>query len=430
MLERLFQLRQRGTTVGTELRAGVTTFLTMAYILFVNPQILSQAGMPVADVAVATAVAAAVATLVMGLYANFPFALAPGMGLNAYFTFGIVRGLGVSWQLALTAVFLEGILFVALSVTGLRTRLLDMIPRPIKVAIMAGIGLLLAMIGLQNAGIMVSSADTVVALGNLRAPGPLLALAGTLITAALMAVRFRGAILTGILGVTVSSWVLGLSAHPEAIFSLPHLPRETFLAFDFSDFSSGILLVTVVALLFVDIFDTAGTLIGVGQLGGFVDDRGEMPGANRAFTSDAVGTVVGAAFGTSTVTTFVESATGVEEGGRTGLTAVVVAMLLLLALFVTPILTAVPPFATAPALITVGALMMRGATELKWNDPRVALPAFLTIVLMPATYSIATGISFGLISWVAVHLLTGRGREVHPLLYALTLALVAFYLLY
>jgi len=428
VLERLFHLKANGTTAATELRAGLTTFLTLAYILFVNPQILSQAGMPVADVAVATAVAGAIATLVMGLYAKLPFALAPGMGLNAYFTYGVVRGLGVSWQVALTAIFLEGVLFLGLSVTGLRTRLLSALPQPIKVATMAGIGLLLAMIGLQNAGIMVSHPDTIVALGNLRAHGPLLALAGILITAALMAIRFRGALLIGILGTTGASWLLNLSPRPTALFSLPHLPRETFLAFDFSDLGSGALLIAVIAFLFVDIFDTAGSLIGVGQLGGFVDEQGEMPGAGRAFTSDAIGTVVGAALGTSTVTTFVESATGVEEGGRTGLTSVVVAVCLLLSLFVIPVLTVVPAFATAPALIVVGALMMRGAGELDWGDPLTALPAFLTVVLMPATYSIATGISFGLVTWVLLHVLTGRWRKVHPLLYVLTALLAAFYL--
>jgi AGZA family xanthine/uracil permease-like MFS transporter len=427
-LDRLFKLEARGTTVATELRAGLTTFLTLAYILFVNPQILSQAGMPATDVAVATAVAGAVATLVMGLYANFPFALAPGMGLNAYFTFGVVRGLGVSWQIALAAVFVEGILFVILSVTGLRSHLLRILPQPIKVATMAGIGLLLAMIGLQNAGIMVSHPDTIVALGDLRTAGPLLALAGILVSAALMAIRFRGALLVGILSVTAASWALGLSPHPTTLFSLPHLPSETFLAFDFSDFGSGALVVAVIAFLFVDIFDTAGSLIGVGQLGGFVDEDRQMPGAGRAFTSDAVGTVVGAALGTSTVTTFVESATGVEEGGRTGLTAVVVGICLLLALFVTPILTVVPVFATAPALIVVGALMMRGARELDWANPLTALPAFLTVVLMPATYSIATGISLGLVSSVVLHVLTGRWRKVHPALYVLTLLLALFYL--
>ena len=424
----LFQsLQERGTSLGTEIRAGVVTFLTMAYILFVNPQILSQAGMPAADVAVATALASAIATLAMALLADYPFALAPGMGLNAYFTFGVVHGMGVDWHVALTAVFVEGILFLILSFSGIRTAMLRVIPASIKIATMSGIGLFLAVIGLQNAGIVVDDPATLVALGDLRSPGALLAIAGLLVTAALITAKVKGAILAGIVLVTSTAWLTGVAPTPDQVITLPGLPRETFLALDFSLLFTGKLLLVVLAFLFVDIFDSAGTLIGVGKLGNFVDRSGELPRANQAFAADAVGTTVGALLGTSTVTTYVESATGIEEGGRTGLTAAVVSILFLLSLFFTPIFIAIPAFATAPALLIVGAMMMRGASELDWSRTDEALPAFITLVSMPLTYSIANGISFGIISWVSVRLLRGRLGEIHPVLYVLTLLLVAFY---
>lgn len=426
-LDRWFRLRDRGTDVATELRAGVVTFLTMAYILFVNPQILAQSGMPAQDVAVATAVAAAVATLFMGLVANYPFALAPGMGLNAYFTFGVVIGLGVSWQTALAAVFIEGLLFLVLSVSGVRTALLAAIPRSIKLATMAGIGLFLAVIGLANAGLVVDHPETLVALGDVRRPAVLLALAALLVLGALQAARVRGSILITIAVATAIAWTSGLAPPPERLVTLPALPTETLLAFDFSALLTGKLLVVVFAFLFVDIMDTAGTLIGVGHLGGFVDKRGELPRANQAFAADAVGTAVGAALGTSTVTSYVESATGVEEGGRTGLTAVVVALLFAASLFFTPLFIAVPPLATAPALVVVGALMMRGSRDIDWRDLDDGLPAFLTIAAMPFTYSIANGISLGVLSWVALKVLRGRAAQVHPVLMALTVLLLVFY---
>jgi AGZA family xanthine/uracil permease-like MFS transporter len=424
----LFQnLEERGTTVGTEIRAGVVTFLTMSYILFVNPQILSQAGMPAADVAVATALAAAIATLTMAFLTDYPFALAPGMGLNAYFTFGVVKGMGVDWHVALTAVFVEGILFLVLSFGGVRTALLKVIPTSIKIATMSGIGLFLAVIGLQNAGIVVDEPTNLVALGDLGAPSALLAVVGLLLTAALMAARFRGAILAGIVVITSTAWLTGTAPPPEQIVTVPALPRETFMALDFSLLFTWKLLLVILAFLFVDIFDSAGTLIGIGRLGRFLDSRGELPKANQAFAADAVGTTVGAVLGTSTVTTYVESATGIEEGGRTGLTAAVVSVLFLLSLFFTPVFIAIPAFATAPALLVVGALMMRGAAELDWDTTDEAIPAFVTLVTMPLTYSIANGISFGIITWVALRLLRGRVREVHPVLYFLTLLLLGFY---
>ncbi len=428
-LNRFFEIDQHGSSVMTEVRAGIVTFLTLSYILFVNPQILAQAGMPSGDVAAATALAAGLATLIMGLWANYPFALAPGMGLNAYFTFGVVQGLGVSWQVALAAVFVEGLLFLALTLTGVRTALVRAIPLSLKIAIMSGIGLFLAIIGLQNAGVVVDHPTTLVTLGDLGDPRTLLALGGLAVMAALLAVRFRGAVLFGILGVTLVSWISGLAPLPERVLALPHLPRETLLAFDFQSLFTGQLVVVVLAFLFVDILDTAGTLIGVGMLAGFVDKKGELPRANRAFTADAIGTTMGAVLGTSTVTTYVESATGVEEGGRTGLTAVVVAVLFFLSLFTIPLLTAVPPAATAPALIVVGALMMRGTRNLDWSQADEAVPAFLTMVGMPLTFSIANGITLGIFSYVVIKLLCGKAREIHPMLYALAVLLALFHAL-
>lgn len=426
-LDRRFGLSAHGTTVATEVRAGIVTFLTVAYILFVNPQILAQAGLPAEDVAQATALAAALATLVMGLWANYPFALAPGMGLNVYFTFGVVLGLGVSYQVALTAVLVEGLLFLLLAVGGIRTAIVDAIPAALKAATTAGIGLFLAVIGFQNAGLTVGSPATLLTLGDVAAPAALLALATLFITAALLARQVPGALLIGIAGATGAAWLFGLAPAPAAVVTWPGLPDETLGAIDLSALRSWELAGVVLALLFVDFFDTAGTLVGVGRLGGFTDTEGRLPRADRAFTADALGTVGGALLGTSTVTTYIESATGIEEGGRTGLTAVVVAGLFLLALVFTPVFTAVPAAATAPALIIVGALMMRAAVDLDWMRYEIAVPAFLTIAGMPFTYSIANGIALGITAHVVIHVLTGRARSVHPLMYGLTVALVLYY---
>jgi AGZA family xanthine/uracil permease-like MFS transporter len=427
LVERLFSLQERGTTVGTEVRAGIVTFLTMSYILFVNPQILAQAGMPAQDVAVATALAAAAATLAMGLLANLPFALAPGMGLNAYFTFGVVLGLGVSWQIALTAVFVEGILFLILAVTGARSALVRAIPTSIKIATMSGIGLFLAIIGFQNAGLVVDHPATLVTLGELADSKPMLAVGGLILISVLLAARVRGGILIGIVLVTLVCWLSGITPAPESFLTLPSLPQETLFALDFSQLFTAKLLIAVVAFLFVDIFDTAGTLMGVGRLAGFLDEDGSLPQAKRAFTADALGTMVGALMGTSTVTSYVESATGVEEGGRTGLTSTVVAGLFLLSLFFTPIFVAVPAVATAPALIVVGALMMQGTKDLDWGKIEESVPAFVTVAAMPMTYSIATGISFGIISYTWIKILRGKFRQLNPLLVVLTILLMLFY---
>ncbi len=428
-IARYFRLAERGTDVATEVRAGFTTFLTMAYILFVNPQILSLTGMPAQDVAVATALAAAIATLIMGLYANFPFALAPGMGLNAYFTFGVVQGLGVDWPIALTAVLIEGVLFMALAMTGMRTLLVNAIPHCIKIATITGIGLFLAIIGFENAKLTVDHPATLVTLGNLKDPSVLLALGGIVLIGALLVKRIKGAVLIGILALTLVAWLTGLAPVPDTFVALPQLPRETLMAIDFSQAFTGAMLTVVIAFLFVDLFDTAGTLLGVGRLAGLLDKDGNLPGSERAFMSDATGTTAGALLGTSTVTTYIESATGIEEGGRTGLTAVVVAALFLLSLFFTPLFTAVPALATAPALIVVGAMMMLGARELDWTQMDEAVPAFLTVVTMPFTYSIAHGITLGIVSYVLIHVAIGRAGRIHPVMWGLAVALIAFHTL-
>ncbi len=427
MIERFFHLQERRTSIATEARAGLVTFLTMGYILFVNPDILSKSGMPAEDVVLATALSAAIATLVMGLYANFPFALAPGMGLNAFFTFGVVAGLGVSWQLALAAVFVEGLLFLVLSLTGVRSALINAIPLSIKLGATGGIGLFLALIGFQNAGLVVDDPVTLVRLGEITEPLPALALVGLLAAAVLMARKVQGALLITILGSAAVAWLAGLAPAPESWTSLPRLPRETLLAFDFAELFSPTLVTVILAFLFVDLLDTAGTLMGVGQLAGFVDEDGRFPGSERAFTADAVGTTVGAMLGTSTVTTYVESATGVEEGGRTGLTAVATAALFVAALFFTPVVIAVPSVATAPALVVVGALMMRPLKDLDWQRIGEAVPAFLTISVMPFTYSIANGLAIGIVSWVVVKMLAGRAREVPALMYLLAAVVAVYY---
>ncbi len=421
-----FGLDDRGSSVLTEVRAGLVTFLTMSYILAVNAQILSDAGMPAAGVVVATALASAVATLAMGLLANYPFALAPGMGLNAYFAYAVVGGMGLSWQEALAAVFVAGILFLLLSFGGARRALLEAIPPGLKLATSSGIGLFLAFIGLEKSGLVVDHPATLVALGDLGNADTLLGLVGLFAIGVLVQRRVRGALLFGILGLTFGCWILGVSPPPEQWIGLPR-DTSTFWAFDFGSLQSSALWTAVLAFLFVDLFDTAGTLIGVGRAGGFLNDRGHLPRADRAFLADAIGTTAGAALGTSPVTSYIESAAGIEEGGRTGLTAITVALLFLLSLLFTPFLVAIPALATAPVLILVGALMMQPLTEIDWTSFDEALPAFLVLTVMPLTFSIANGIAAGIASWVLLKFGTGRIKEISPVLLGLVGFLVLFY---
>jgi AGZA family xanthine/uracil permease-like MFS transporter len=429
MLERFFELEEHGTTVRIEAVAGVTTFLTMAYIMFVNPLILADAGMDKGAVFVATCIASAIGTLVMALWANYPLALAPGMGLNAYFTYGVVLGMGHPWQVALGAVFISGVLFLILSVTRVREMIVDAIPMSQKFAISAGIGLFLGIIALKNAGIVTSHKETLVTLGDLKAPPTLLAIAGFFLMVALDARRVPGAIIIAILATTVAGIALGISPGSQ-IFSLPPSLAPTFLKLDVSGALSLGLVAIIFAFLFVDLFDNTGTLVGVAHRAGLIGPDGKIPRLGRALIADSTATMAGAALGTSTVTSYIESAAGVKAGGRTGLVGVVVAALFLLSLFLSPLATAVPAYATAPALLFVACLMARGLAEIDWEDVTEYVPGVVTAITMPLTFSIANGIAFGFIGYAAAKLLAGRFSEVKPTVLVLAaLFIVKFALL-
>lgn len=426
MLDSFFGLRQHGSSVRTELIAGFTTFLTMAYISFVNPAILKDAGMDFGAVFVATCLAAAVGSLVMGLYANYPIALAPGMGLNAYFTYGVVLGLGHSWQVALGAVFVSGVLFLILSVLPVREWIINSIPQTLKLAISAGIGLFLAIIALKNAGIVVDSPATLLTLGDLKAAPAALALAGFFLIVALSHRRVPGAVVIGILAVTSIGVAFGVSPW-KGLAGLPPNPSATMLQLDIAGALELSLVAVVLSFLFVDLFDTAGTLVGVAHRAGLLDRQGRLPRLGRALIADSSATVAGSLLGTSTTTSYIESAAGTNAGGRTGLTAVVVAMLFLSTLFLAPLAETVPGYATAPALLFVACLMARGLAELDWNDATETTPAVITAIAMPLTFSIADGIGLGFISYAAIKILSGRPRECPPAAFAIALLFAARY---
>ncbi|MDA3950709.1 MAG: NCS2 family permease [Spirochaeta sp.] len=424
-MEKYFQLKANNTTVKIEFIAGATTFLTMAYILAVNPGILSATGMPAESVFTATALASLIATLVMALVAKLPFALAPGMGLNAFFAFTVVLGMGYSWQFALTAVFLEGIIFLVLSLFNVREAIINLIPANIKRAISVGIGLFIAFIGLQNAGIIVNNDAVLVGLGSIANPMALLAVIGLVITAVMIAYKITGALLWGILISTAIGIPLGVTnLEGFRLFSAPPSLAPIFFQFEFAQIFTLDMLLVLFTFLFVDIFDTVGTLIGVSNKAGMMTADGKIPRAKQALFADAVGTTVGAMLGTSTVTTYVESAAGVEEGGRTGLTALVTAGFFALALFLSPLFLLVPGAATAPALILVGVFMMGPVREIDFSDITESVPAFLTMVMMPLAYSIAEGIVWGLISYVVVKALSGKGKEISIATYVLAAILL------
>jgi AGZA family xanthine/uracil permease-like MFS transporter len=413
MLERLFGLKAAGTDVRTELFAGLTTFLTMAYIVVVNPTILGDAGLPVGAVAAATCLAAGFASLLMGLFANYPLALAPGMGLNAYFTYTVVKGLGVPWETALGCVFLSGAAFLLLTAVGVRQAIIAAIPRSLFSAVAGGIGLFLAFIGLKSAGIVVASPATAVALGDLTRPTAALAVLGVLLIAALQAWRIRGAILIGIVAVAGLSWVLGLAPFRPGAYQLSDLGQVAFHADIMGALNLkggvGLALIEIVfVFLFVDLFDNVGTLVAVTKEAGISDEAGDIPRLNRILYTDSIATMAGALLGTSTTTSYMESASGVAVGGRTGLTAVVVGALFLLAFLVAPWVQAIPAGATAPALILVGAMMLGGVAEIDWKDPAAAVPAFLTLVTIPLTFSIATGLAFGIVSYAVLKVVRGQ----------------------
>ncbi|KAA1180137.1 NCS2 family permease [Rhizobium tropici] len=411
MLERLFKLSEHGTSVRTELIAGVTTFLTMSYIIFVNPDILSTTGMDRNAIFVATCLAAALGSIVMGLVANWPIGMAPGMGLNAFFAFTVVATLGFSWQQALGAVFISGAIFVLLTVTGVRSWLIAGIPRSLRSAIAAGIGLFLAIIALKSAGIVVANKATLIGLGDLKQTGPLLAIFGFFVIAVLDAMRVRGSILIGILAVTVLSWILGVSQF-HGIVSAPPSMMPTFLQLDIVGALHGGLIHIILVFVLVEVFDATGTLIGVAKRAKLLEE-GKPNRLSRALLADSAAIVAGSLMGTSSTTAYVESASGVQAGGRTGLTAFTIAVLFLASLFFSPLAGSVPAYATAPALLYVAGLMMRELTEIEWDDLTEAAPAALTALAMPFTYSIANGLAFGFISYVVLKVCTGRWKTLH-----------------
>jgi AGZA family xanthine/uracil permease-like MFS transporter len=408
-----FQLEAHNTTVRREIIAGLTTFLTMAYILAVNPDMLgSIEGMEAGAVFTATALASGIATLVMAFVANLPVALAPGMGLNAFFTYTVVFGMGYSWQTALTAVFCEGLLFILLSFFNVREAIINAIPANLKKATAVGIGIFIALIGFQNSKMIVGNEATLVSLGNLGSGPALLAVIGLVITICLLATKVPGALLIGILVTTIIGIPLGVTAIPEQFSPLSFPSAPLFCRFDFTNILSFKFFTVFFTFLFVDIFDTVGTLMGVSAQAGLINKKGEIPRVKQALLADAVGTTVGAALGTSTVTSYVESSAGVAAGGRTGLTALSTAILFFLALFLSPIFLLVPGAATAPALIIVGFFMMRSVKDIDFNDPTEGIPAFLTIVMMPFAYSVAEGIVYGMLSYVILKIVTAKFKEI------------------
>ena len=425
-LDKFFKITESKSTLRTEIIAGITTFMTMVYILAVNPSILSAAGMDKDAVFTATALSAVIATLVMALVAKLPFALAPGMGLNAFFAFTVVLGMGYSWEFALTAVFLEGIVFLILTAFNIRELIVNSIPLNLKHAVSVGIGLFIAFIGLQGTGLIVDSPATLVTMGSMRDPKVLVGLAGVLIIGVLLAKQVKGAILIGILVSTIIGLFVGVTVVPEnfTFVSLPPSLEPIFFKFDFSQVFTIDMVIVLFTFLFVDMFDTVGTLVGVSSKSGMLDENGNVPRVKQALFADSIGTFVGAILGTSTVTTYVESAAGVAEGGKTGMTALTVAIMFALALFFAPIFMLVPAAATAPALIIVGLFMISPIMKIDLEDFTESIPAFFTIVMMPLTYSIAEGIVFGMLSFVLLKLLTGRYKEVTPVMVIIALLFV------
>jgi len=406
----MFKLEEHGTSVRTELLAGLTTYMTMVYIAFVNPAMLAETGMDRGAVFVATCLAAAFGSAFMGLYANYPVALAPGMGLNAYFTYSVVKGLGIPWQAALAAVFASGVLFLLISVTPLRQWIIDSISKSQKLAISVGIGFFLAVIGLNSAGLIAGDPVTLVKLGDLKSPAVAIAAAAFVLMAALDARRIPGAILIGILGAYLAALLLGLAPF-AGVASMPPPIAPVFLKLDFAALLDLAMLPVVLTLLFVVLFDNTGTLIGVARAAGMMRPDGSLPRLERALTVDSTSTMVGAALGTSTTTSYIESAAGVNAGGRTGLVALTVAALFLATLFFAPLAGSIPAFATAPALIFVGCLMMAGAKDIDFDDPAEYVPAAVTIIAIPLTFSIADGIAFGFVAYAGTKLLAGRWNE-------------------
>jgi AGZA family xanthine/uracil permease-like MFS transporter len=423
-LEQYFRFRELGTNWRTEILAGCTTFVTMAYIIFVNPAILHETGMPLPAITAATCLCAAFGSILMGWFARYPIALAPGMGLNAYFTYTVVKGMGVPWQTALGAVFLSGIAFLILTAAGVRQMIVSAIPSELYAAVAAGIGLFIALIGLHNSGIIVANPDTLVAMGNLRNANTALAIAGLLLIAALLAWKIRGAILLGILATTAIGAAIGLVHWQPQTYSFQDITATAFHLEIRGAFRYGVAEIVFV-FLFVDLFDNVGTLVAVGKQAGLFDAMHQIPRINRILYSDAAATIAGSLAGTSTVTSYIESAAGVAAGGRSGVTAITTGVLFLIALFVAPVVGAIPTAATAPALIIVGSLMIAHAAEIPWSNPVLSIPAFLTMIAIPLTFSIANGLAFGFTAYTLLKVARGEFRSVNWLVYLLTLLFIA-----
>ncbi len=416
-LEKQFKLSQNKTTVRTEILAGITTFMTMAYILVVNPLTLSEADMDFEAVFTATALSSIVGILIMAFAANLPFALAPGMGLNAFFAYYVVQTLGYPWQMALTAVLFEGIIFIILTFLNIREAIINSIPMSLKKSVSVGIGLFIALIGLTNAEVIIPGSGVLVALGDIRSGEPLLALIGLAVTGVLLAKKVKGALFLGILITTAVGFPMGITKIPEAVISPPPSLAPTFAQFDFSNVFSLDMLIVIFTFLFVDLFDTVGTLVGVATKADMLEEGGKVPKAKQALLADAVATTVGAVLGTSTVTTYVESASGVAEGGRTGLTSLTTGFFFIIALLFSPIFIMIPSSATAPALVLVGLFMLSPIKDIPFDDFTESIPAFLAMIMMPLTYSISEGIVFGILSYVVIKLLSGKAKEISLLMY-------------
>jgi AGZA family xanthine/uracil permease-like MFS transporter len=432
-LDRFFKISERNSTIKTEILAGLTTFLTMSYIIFVNPLILADAGIPMEAALAATIYASVFCTILMALWANFPVAVAPGMGLNAFFAYTVVLGEGLSWQTALGAVFISGIVFLILTVTGIRQKIVDGVPGVMKSAIGVGIGLFIAFIGLRNAELVVSSEATTVALGDITSKGPLVALFGLVLAAFLMAKKVKGSLLISILATTVLAMIVGLVSYPKAVgdvisFDLPSL-SETFLAMDIGAALGYGVISIIFSFTIVELFDNLATLIGLSNKAGLTDKDGKIQNLDRALQADAVGTMASAAVGSTALNAYVENATGIAEGGRTGLSALTVGLLFLLMLLFAPLIYFIPSAATAPILILVGALMLSEIKAISFDDFTDVIPVFLTIILMPLTFSIAQGLAFGFISYTLLKVLTGKAKQVHWIMYFVSIAFIINFIL-
>jgi len=429
MLEKIFHLSKNKTTVKTEILAGITTFLTMAYILVVNPSILSQSGMDISAVFTATALASCIGTVIMALVANYPFGMAPGMGLNAFFTFTICLTMKFSWQTALAASLIEGLIFLFLNLFKVRQMIIDSVPQTLKYAISIGIGFFISFIGLQDAGIIVANPATLVGLGNVKSAPVLLAFVGVVLIAILYYKNVKGSFVIGMFSVYVLGLIVGVAKLPSGIVSLPPSIAPVFMQFDFKSAMVIGIIPAIITMLFIDIFDSIGTLIGLASKAGYLDEKGNVLNADKVLTADAVGSTIGACLGTSTPVAFIESAAGIAEGGRTGLAGLTIAALFFLSLFFSPILTVIPAFATAPVLIVLGLLMMEPITKVDFSDFTEGLPVFLTLILTLLTYSITDGLAFGFISYVLIKLFTGKSKDIPKPMYFIALAFVVLFAL-